>query len=141
MDLSSTVSRLLELPTLKGNVAGAAGYVAAAQGGLRGTPAVFVFPLAESAQASPFATEVVQQEVTLRIGVVLAVQNKRDAIGGAAHESMDTLRDTIRGHLLGWAPDAASAPYEFGGGALLELDDQVLFWQDEYVTQTTIRSI
>ena len=140
MDVFSTVQRLREIPALKNNVAGAASYGAAIATSFRVVPAAFVLPLAESPQPSPFMDQLVQQVVAQRVGVILAVQNKRDGTGGAANQDLAAVRKAVRDQLLGWAPSDESAGYEFAGGAMLDLDDQVLFWQDDFATQTTIRS-
>lgn len=140
MELASTVERLREIPELKNNVAGMASYMRAVDAGLRAVPAAFVVPLQVPAEASPYANQIVQQVVRPRIGIVLAVQNKADAIGGRAADDVNALSALVRAKLLGWAPDTGCDGYEFAGGALLDFDDNVLFWQDDYVTQTIIRS-
>lgn len=140
MELASTVERLREIPELKNNVAGMASYMRAVDAGLRTVPAAFVVPLQVPAEANPYMGQLVEQVVRPRIGIVLAVQNKVDGIGGRAADDVSALSALVRAKLLGWAPDEVHAGFEFAGGALLDFDNLVLFWQDDYVTQTTIRS-
>jgi phage virion morphogenesis protein len=141
MQLVSLVERLREIPELKSNVAGMASYLRAVDAGLRSVPAAFVVPLNETAGANPYGSQIVQQAIAPRIGVILAVQNKFDATGGRATDDVEALRVAVRTKLLGWAPGDGLAPLEFGGGGLLDFDDTVLFWQDDYVTQSVIRSV
>lgn len=140
MRLASTIARLKTIGALKNNVAGAAEYARGVRAGFLTTPAAYVLPLADTPAPNPFANQIVQQEVVVRIGVVLAVQNKRDAIGAAAAEDLVDLREAVAQKLLNWAPDAQSGGFEWAAGALLDLDDQVLFWQDDFIAQTIVRS-
>ena len=119
---------------------GAADFAAAAEG-LKQTPAAFVLPSAERARESSTGTQLVSQYNTVRFAVVVAVQNLRDARGDAAQSDLLPLRTSIMTALHGWQPDVGFDPVEFGGGRLLQLTDQVLWWQDEFTTSHFIRSL
>ncbi|MCC6195715.1 MAG: hypothetical protein IT518_14725 [Burkholderiales bacterium] len=141
MDLLSTVARLKTIAAFKQNVAGAAAYAQAITGGFRVVPAAFVIPLAETTLANPFGNQVVQQQFTARLGVVIAVQNKRDPLGGQATADRDALREAVFAKLLGWPPAPGFGGFEWAGGALLDLTDQVLFWQDDFTSDGVRRSV
>lgn len=120
---------------------GGAADLAAAADSLRQTPAAFVLPSAERASESTTGTVVVSQHNTVRFAVVIAVQNLRDARGENAQVDMRGLRTSIITALHGWQTDPDFDPVEFGSGRLLQLTDQVLWWQDEFITANTLRSL
>lgn len=104
-------------------------------------PAAFVLPNSERASGSTTGTMAVNQQNTVRFAVLIAVQNLRDKRGEKAQANLRSLRGSIMDALLGWQPDADFDPIEYGGGKLLQLSDQVLWWQDEFVTSHLIRSV
>jgi len=104
-------------------------------------PAAFVLELANRASRNSLATLAVSQQNEIRFGVVLAVQNLRDPRGEKAHADMRTLRQSVMTALLGWQPDPDYDVVEYGGGRLLQLDNLVLWWQDDYITSILERSI
>lgn len=123
-------------------VGGAADLSVAAES-LRQTPAAFVLPSAERASGSSTGTMLVSQLNTVRFAVIVAVQNLRDARGEVAQTDLLQIRSSVMTALHGWQPDGLGdfEPVEFGGGRLLQLTDQVLWWQDEFLTANTIRSL
>lgn len=121
-------------------IGGAADFASATEG-LKQTPAAFVLPSSERAASSSTGTLVVSQNNTVRFGVVVAVQNLRDPRGEKAQADLLALRHAIMTALHGWSPDDDFDPIEFGGGRLLQLNDQVLWWQDDFVTAHFIRSL
>ena len=121
-------------------VAGSA-ELAAASEDLKQVPAAFVIPAAERPGASSTGTMLVSQQNTVRFGVVLAVSNLRDARGEKAQADLLTLRTAIMTALLGWQPNVEFDPLEYAGGRLLQLADQVLWWQDDFTTTHLLRSI
>lgn len=121
-------------------IGGAADFVSAAEG-VKQTPSAFVLPSSERAGSSSTGTMVVSQNNNVRFGVVMAVQNLRDPRGEKAQADLLPIRTSIMNALHGWQPDYDFDPIEFGGGRLLQLNDQVLWWQDEFVTAHFIRSV
>lgn len=115
--------------------------LAAAGAELKQTPSAFVVELANRASPNSLATIAVSQEIEARFGVVLAVQNLRDPRGEKAAVDMRTLRSSVMTALLGWQPDADYDVIEYAGGRLIELDNLVLWWQDEYLTRILERSV
>lgn len=128
-----------EVAALK-RVAGSAEIAQAAED-LKQAPAAFVVPNSERPTGSNTGTMVTSQLNTVRFGVVIAVQNLRDPRGEKAQADLLTLRTTIMTALHGWQPHVDFDPIEFGGGNLLKLDNQVLWWQDNFVASHFIRSL
>ena len=121
-------------------VGGAADFAAAAEG-VRQTPSAFVLPSSERASGSSTGTMVVSQRNIARFAIVIAVQNLRDPRGEKAQADLLTLRNSIMTALHGWEPNADFDQIEYNGGKLLQLNDQVLWWQDEFVTANLLRSL
>lgn len=138
-DASLIIARLQAQVSALKLVAGAADLAAASEA-VKQLPCAFVLPLSERTGRSSTGTMIVSQHNESRFGVVIAAQNLRDPRGQQAQVDVRTLRAACMTALLGWTPDANSDPCEYGGGRLLELDNLVLWWQDEYITGTLLRS-
>lgn len=119
---------------------GAADFTSAVDG-VKQTPSAFVLPNSERASGSSTGTMVTSQFNTARFAVVTAVQNLRDPRGEKAQADLLPIRTAIMTALHGWQPHADYDPIEFGGGRLLQLNDQVLWWQDEFLTSHFLRSL
>ena len=124
------------------DVGGAAEYFAARES-LKRWPAAFVLPAKDTSAANVFATEEIDQRVTARYGVIIAVRNLRDAKGEAAMADLTPIRHAVWDQLLGWIPASGFSPCTYGGGRLLDLDEdaQVLWWADEFDTDYHVRVI
>lgn len=122
------------------DVGGAVEYFAARES-LKRSPAAFVLPAKDTAAANAFATEEIDQRVTARFGVIIAVKNVRDARGEAAMADLTPLRQAVWERLLGWIAAEGFSPCTYGGGRLLDLDEgaQVLWWVDEFDTDYHVR--
>lgn len=120
-------------------VAGAADFAAAA-GGIVTPPVAFVLPLADRPSGNQ-AVSIVSQQNESRFGVLMAVQNLRDPRGQKAGTDLRTLRISVMTALLGWPPASEYDPCEYGGGRMVQLADQVLWWQDDFITRLALRSI
>jgi len=103
-------------------------------------PAAFVVPLAAQASPNTSATMLVSQKITQQFGVILAVKNLRDATGEKAIADLYTLRQQLLSKLVGWIPPGGVSGMEFGGGRVLDMNDQVLWWQDDFNLDTYFRS-
>lgn len=119
-------------PALR-QVGGAAEFSALPEAGPQAVPAAFVVPLEERAGSNQLDTGI-SQRVDVRFGVILAVRNLRDGVGAAANDDLETLRRAVKAALLGWQPTGADDVCTFGGGRVLQLNNQVLWWQDDFVT-------
>lgn len=134
------IDRLKAQVALLKRVSGAAEIAAAAED-LKQAPAAFVVPGSERASGSSSGTLVVSQSNAVRLGVVLAVQNLRDPVGEKAQSDLLEVREAIMTALHGWQPSDDFDPLEFGGGRMLSLTDQVLWWQDDFLTSHFMRSL
>lgn len=139
-DAELVVARLQAQVSALKRVAGAAEF-AAAMPDVKQLPSAYVIELANRVGPSGTGTLVVSQLNEIRFGVVLAVRNLSDTRGEAAKAALNTLRESVMTALLGWPPEPDYDPCEYGGGRLLQIDNQVLWWQDEYVTSALIRSV
>ncbi len=131
MDTTPLIARLQAETELR-QVAGAMELAAALKAPSVATPAAFVVPLADRPAADEAFTGGVLQRVNTTVTVVLALDSKRDATGAAAGDALQQLRRQVRGALLGWTPEGATAPITAGPGALIDFDNGRLWWGDEY---------
>jgi hypothetical protein len=118
---------------------GAAADLSAIKGGHVPTPSAWVIPVSESAQDNE-TVGVVSQRVSSTVGIVMVVRNLRDTRGDEAQDDLAVIRQQIRDALLGWSPGNEYDPATFSRGRLISLDDQVLWWQDEFQTAYYMRS-
>jgi hypothetical protein len=109
-------------------------------------PYAYVLLLAETPTKNETIT-IVEQRVSVALGVVLCINNKVTPLGiksFAEQSDLQTIRGLIRAKLLGWAPADAGmyyGPFEFGGGRLVQVKNDKLWWQDQYTTECFVRSV
>lgn len=96
-------------------------------------PAAFVVPLEDHARPNHLDTGI-SQRVDSRFGVVFALRNLRDGVGAAANDDLEALRRAVKDALLGWMPPGADDVCIYGGGRVLQMNNQVLWYQDDFVT-------
>ena len=111
----------------------------AALEGAPNAPCAFVIPIAEDARANTNATMALDQEVTDRFGVVLALRNRNDKTGASAESQLTDLRNAVRDALLNWKPSVDYDPVEYRRGRLIDMRRGIVWWQDEFVTRTHLR--
>ncbi len=123
------------------DVGGASEFIAAREA-LKRSPSAFVLPAKDTAGANELVTQI-DQRVIARFGVMLAVKNLRDAQGVAALNDLTPLRRAVWAKLLGWAPADEFAPCTYAGGRLFDfdLDNQVLWWVDEFDTDYYVKVV
>jgi hypothetical protein len=140
VNLKPVIKRLRdECPALR-LVGGAAEFERALQG-LTTMPAAFVLPAADAGERSPFGNQIVEQRVHSEFAIIFATRNLADNEGAAAMETLEPVRVSVRDALLSWQPDDDSDGCEFSSGRMLQFDpNNVLWWQDSYITAFTIRS-
>lgn len=128
-----------QVPALK-HVAGAAEFAALqANPPKHLQPAAYVIPLADTAGDNQAATGATIQRVTERFAALLALGNLGDARGEAATEAMEAIRAAVRDALVAWAPTADHSQALFAGGRIIGLRDAVVWWQDDFRADSTIR--
>jgi hypothetical protein len=140
MDLAPIIARLKGEASVLRFVGGAADLPAATEE-LKQHPAAFVIPLTDSASRNGDATGSVTQQVTVRFGVLLAVQNLRDARGEAALTTLTPVRLAVRDALVGFVPEGYEDPCEIVGGRIMQLNDRVLWWQDDFLSMFIYRKV
>jgi hypothetical protein len=133
MEIGEWIERLKnECPSLQGRVFGAAERAVATTNSMQ-TPCAFVIPMAESAKEnSTFPGH--RQKITSKIGISIAVTNKSDARGGAAHIALKNVRDEVRFALCGWQPKDAEIPVDFVVGEQNGFDNFTMRWSDVFTT-------
>jgi len=103
-------------------------------------PAAYVLPGVTQAGANSLATGFLQR-LEEPFSVIILHRNRRDARGAAA--SADLTRDLIpavRRALIAWRPSADWDPVEIRLGRLIDSEDGVLAWRDDYTTTTHYRA-
>jgi hypothetical protein len=138
-DPELVIARLSDQVPALIKVSGAADF-AACKPDLRQVPAAFVVPLTERPGDNSLLNGV-SQRVTCAFGVIIAVQNLRDVRGQMAQQGLREIRLAMLDAVLGWQPASDYNVCQFGGGRVLQMNDQVLWWQDDYYTQLTYRRV
>ena len=92
---------------------------------------VYVIPLSETS-AGAASIDADRQVSTMRVGVILAIRNSRDARGADAASEIEGARDTVLDALVGWTPPDGWGPAQYAAGRLLRFEGRVLWWQDEF---------
>jgi hypothetical protein len=136
MDLSSIVDRLkAQLVGLK--AIGSSADLDSAIDGVVAMPAAFVLPLGEQGADMGMLSST-GQSINQAFSVIHVLNNRRDALGGAALDDLKTLRLNLRTALVGWVPDTSNGEaVTFTSGRLLRMDgDGRLWWADEFQVTT-----
>ncbi len=98
-------------------------------------PSAFVVLLGEQAGEARYACEdLIEQVITARVGVVLAVRDIADRSGTRAAEGLQDIREAVLLSLCRFIPEPGGQAFRFAKGALQSgIDSQGgLFWQDEF---------
>ncbi|WP_439547856.1 phage tail terminator protein [Falsiroseomonas sp.] len=103
-------------------------------------PAAYAMPIASLGGANNLAAGGFRQRAQETFAVVLLHRNLRDARGAAAAVDLsETLIPALRAALLGWVPAAGWEQVEMRSGRLLDIEDNVLAWREDYVTACQLR--
>lgn len=77
-----------------------------------------------------------RQRVLATFGVVIAVRNYRDQVGGESIEAISPLIAQTRAALMGWIPPVnGGRACQWLQGDVLDFDDSTLLWSDVFQTQ------
>lgn len=140
LDLVPIIGRLRDEVAALKSVGGFAEFDRATRE-LAAMPAAFVLPASERADRSPWGNQVVEQRVGSRFAVIYAVRNLSFKDDSAALASLRPVRLAGGDALLNWQPADDCDGCEFDGGRLLSIDaNNVLWWEDDFITGYTIRS-
>lgn len=122
-------------------VEGVASIPAIFAGGAVPTPALYVVDLGDVPVAPNELINGVMQRVSATFGLVIVTSNQYDGRGKAASDEKDAIRLAARAILLGWTHADMAEAAEYAGGQMVDFDDQLLVWQDQYVAAYYERSI
>lgn len=98
-------------------------------------PSAFIILLGEHAGDNRYMSEdMVEQAVTARIGVIMAVRDIADTSGARASTNLAPLREAVLLSLCRFVPEVGGNAFRFAKGALQSGIDTHggLFWQDDY---------
>lgn len=103
-------------------------------------PALYVVPLAESAEAPDTIGATSQQLHTAVFGLQYVVRHAGDASGAKATEALAALRETVQAALVGWRPPGCIDYLQFQRGELVDLmDGGVIAWRDDFAVSKTVQ--
>jgi hypothetical protein len=98
-------------------------------------PAAFVVPIGTEAGRNGLAAGGFRQRLEESFAVILLHRNKRDPRGEqAALDLADHLIPAVRAALIAWQPMPEWEPVELRRSALLDMDDGVVAWREDYAT-------
>jgi len=145
--LEAVVARLNLVPVVKDSVFGIEELEEAISntGNRLRTPTAYVILLGEVAGENEMQT-ITHQHLVSTVGVVLAIgntRNPRGVLGAGDKSNLYTVRKAIRDSLLNFDMDTQNEVYdppEYLRGRLVQVQDGVLWWQEEYRTGYYIRS-
>ncbi len=108
-------------------------------------PLAYVYPLQITAGPDQSATGVTLQEARARIGIAILAGAQAEREGGQAAQDIEALCFAVRARLIGWQPadtqdEIFLAAMIFAGGQLLEIDEGMVLWADEFTIAQMIRS-
>lgn len=69
---------------------------------------------------------------TVSFSVVLVIENTRTDRTASADETLLAYRNAVATKLMGWRPSEEADAVRYVGGALLELNENVIYWNDNY---------
>lgn len=98
-------------------------------------PSAWVVQLAETADQNRYQNDdMIEQPVTVRIAVIMAVRDIADRTGTRAATDLQPLREAVLLSLGRFVPTGADQAFRFSRGQLVSgVDAQGgMFWQDEF---------
>jgi hypothetical protein len=140
MNLAPFIARLKTATGSTFKLVGGAADFDAASDALAAAPAAFVIEQANGAGPN-LTVGVVTQQVSVQVGIVIAVRMVKDSRGQADQSSLEAARQAVRAALLGWSPEPGSDACSYAGGQLLEFTPGLLWWQDAYSTGHVISNL
>ena len=100
-------------------------------------PSAWVVPIREGAAPNNLGTQRTRQKITETVAIIWAV---RGVTGAGVQASMDlsALRKPVRNGLVGWKPEDMDSQLLFAGGAIVTIQNAVLWWQDNFTTDSYV---
>jgi len=147
MDLSAVILHLRDhTPLFEGRVAGAAEYAKGVEDQTwMALPAAYLVPEDEDAEPDTAQSGGLEQEVTIRFGVVVALDNTADRRGQTASAQYHAVRMALFRALLNWMPPPPAGDVRrsakglyYVEGALQGFDRKRLFYKWTFALDTII---
>ncbi len=137
MKTTPIIDRLkAEVSAFAGRVAGSATLEGAATADLA-VPHAFVLALGDEAGADDILGTPTVQAVSERFRVIVAVSNASDERGQTANDQVDDLRAAILRALVGYEAGGLYTALEYLGSTLVDIDRARMWWQFDFLTQTS----
>ncbi|MFE3838886.1 phage tail terminator protein [Pseudogemmobacter sonorensis] len=98
-------------------------------------PSAWVVLLAEQAgDVRYFGTDMIEQAITARVGIIMAIRDIADRTGAQAGKSLKPIREAVLLSLCRFVPEAGGQAFRFASGQQQSGIDARggLFWQDNY---------
>lgn len=135
MNTPAAVIKKLESinPTVFRIIGGAAEF-ASVQQAPKAFPAAFVMSLQEASGANERMTGRILQPLSADIGIVIVTSNLSDPRGAAGSNDIETLKEVVRSHLIGFVPhpEEDGLPLEHVSGELLKAWGGNVWWQEVF---------
>jgi len=142
MTVAEAIQERLRQLTALGSVAGAVNFAAVHDSGklppTNPQPACWVLPLGESASANANVTGTIRQQVTVEIGVLLALRRPSDARGDEGLDAVLPVHHAVLRHLVGWAP-ADHGAITYAGAESQGFVQQYVFWLARFQTRRLLQ--
>ncbi len=132
MKLNPVIDRLKAAEIGIDQIRGAADFTQAQQH-IKTGGNIFVIPLAETGGRN-LASQGVRQEITVRIGIFIGLQD----VTGARGKGIEDLDDVImagRRALVGWTHPQMVYPWEWSRGQLAGVEQSWLWWREEFTAR------
>lgn len=103
------------------------------------TPAAYLLPTDERANASNYSSGLVRQQVSVRLPILIRCRNARGAqLGGDALASLPAVRLALRTALLRWQPPGCDLPLTFAESRIVRYDSATIYSLETFTTQYRI---
>ena len=137
MKLSPIIAQLKTSTTRFNSNIGGAAHLMAAQTETYSVDRAFVVQLAET--ATPNDQDVgLNQTITNTFAVMVALDNRIDKRGQAAHDELATTRTQLFSSILNWSPPGSSRPIQFVGSRYLNMNRAFFWYQFEFSVEACL---
>lgn len=103
------------------------------------TPAAYVLPLGEDAEASATYANRLSQRVNETIGVVLVVNSRDRVAGSRALGDIQPLKASVQTALIGWKPEHFETAMQMDRSRMFDMSAGYLFYQLDFTSGRHIR--
>lgn len=138
--IAAIITKLNNIKPPVFRIVGGAAEFAAVQKVPNALPAAYVMTLQEASGANERTNGPVFQPLSADIGVVIVTGNFSDPRGDASSRDIESLKKTVRTHLLGFVPhpDDDGLPLEHVSGELVKAWAGSVWWQEVFAASSFI---